>query len=42
MSFHLQHVGVLQPGRGEAVEVGQRRGREGTWAGGVVKVFPPI
>jgi len=28
--------------RGEAVEVGQKRGREGARAGGVVRVFPHI
>jgi len=33
---------ALQPGRGEAVEVGQRRGRDGVWAGEIVRVFPHI
>ena len=33
---------ALQPGRWEAVEVGQRRGRDGAWAGEIVRVFPHI
>jgi hypothetical protein len=34
--------GALQPGRLEAGDVGQRRGREGAWVGGVVRVFSPV
>ena len=32
----------LQPGEEVVVEVGQGKGREGAWAGGVVGVFPHI